>query len=97
MLGAIVDSPKDVPREFPREVLKELPKELPRELLNELLNELLRARGEGDPKLGLRPPPAPLSFTTFLWKRGLDAGEKVPDETRRPDNPGFADSGEEGL
>lgn len=89
MLGAIVDSPKEVPREFPREVPKELPKEL--------LNELLRARGEDDPKLCLRPPPAPLSFTTFLWKSGLDAGEKGPDETRRPDNPGFAESGEEGL
>lgn len=89
MLGAIVDSPKDVPREFPKDVLKELPKEL--------LKELLRARGDDDPKLCLRPPLFPFSFATAFWKRGLDAGEKRPDDTRRPDKPGVAESGEDGL
>ena len=89
MLGAMVDSPKEVPREFPNDVLNELPKEV--------LNELLRARGEDDPKLCLRPLPAPPSVATALLNSGLDAGEKGPDETRRPDNPAFAESGEDGL
>lgn len=89
MLGATVDSPK----EFPSEVLKEFPKEFPKELPN----ALLLARGDDDPTLCLRPPLAPQSFETTLWKSGLDAGEKGPDETRRPDSPGVADNGEEGL
>lgn len=58
-------------------------------------NEDLRARGDDDPKLCLRPVSRP-PFDTALWSKGLEAGEKgVPEETRRSEKLALADSGEE--
>lgn len=46
-------------------------------------NELLRARGDEDPMLSLRPDSLP-PLATALLNNGLDTGEKgVPEETRR--------------
>lgn len=57
-------------------------------------NELLRARGDDDPKLCLRPESlGPLP--TALWNKGLEAGENgVPEDIRRSENVGVVDKGE---
>lgn len=60
-------------------------------------NELLRARGDDDPKLCLRPVSLP-PLATALWNNGLVAGEnEAPEDTRRSDNVGVADNGDVGL
>lgn len=56
--------------------------------------ELLRASGDDDPKLCLRPVSLP-PLLTALWSNGLETGEKgVPEETRRSEKVGVADKGE---
>lgn len=57
-------------------------------------NELLRARGDEDPMLSLRPDSRP-PVATALLNKGLDAGENgVPEETRRSVYVGVEDNGE---
>lgn len=56
-------------------------------------NELLRARGDEDPMLSLRPDSRPPA--TALLNKGLDAGENgVPEETRRSVKVGVEVRGE---
>ncbi len=57
-------------------------------------NELLRARGDDDPILSLRPDSRP-PLAIVLLNKGLDVGENgVPEETRRSVYVGVEVSGE---
>ena len=58
-------------------------------------NELLRARGDEDPTLSLRPDSRP-PVATALLNKGLETGENgVPEETRRSVKVGVEVRGEE--
>lgn len=54
----------------------------------------LRPRGDGEPKLGLRPFSLP-PFETALWSNGLVEGENnAPDDTLRPEALALVDKGD---